>query len=373
MFAYVNIIPYDQIQALNLVHYPDWLSEDVLLPIKQRTVCMLRYNNIPYTKIQELLGISSPNTISSIIRLAAGSRPWNEGKQGGHVSILSPVIIQKLKNEIAWKRKGLNCMKTFEARQFIIEHIEEVKVRGRIRLKQWNSEKLIDEFNREFDNFELTDSIFETVCKNCGIYVLTADKLELLRRKCCNAPTIHNFFSTITSVLQNADPKYLYNADETGLSARRSFKVLTDDKNIHVTIQELEGQHISAMCAYSASGTKLPLFFILPKRVTYPEDLRDVDDLFSATSENGWITSHLWDIWCIIFVSHVSVKRAYGFLDPSKPIILFVDGHLSRLSPFGMRLLVKFNIICIVFPSHSSHILQPFDVTFENGLFKSPC
>ena len=362
MFAYVGLIPLEEIRALNLQPYPHWLPEENILPLKQKAVCMLRYNNVPYTKISELLGISSPNTITRIIRLTAGSRIWVEGQQGGHNALVSQVIINKLKNQIVWKRKGLNCMKSFEARQIIAEEIEETRKRGKIRLREWHAEKLVDEFESEFEEFEVTDSIFDTICQKCGVYLLTADKLELLRRKCCNFPAIENYFNTISNVILGVEKKYLFNADETGLAAKRSFKVLTDDKNIHVTIQDYEGQHITCMCCFSAAGDKMDPFFIIPKKVNFPEELNDQDNMYLSTSENGWMTSHLWDIWCIAFVSFISTKRAHSYLDPSKPVILFVDGHLSRLSPFGMRLLVRFNIICIVYPSHSSHVLQPFDI-----------
>lgn len=341
--------------------YPNWLIEECQLNEIQKAVCTLRYNNIKYSTIQALLGISSPNTISSIIRLTAGSRIWT-GAQGGRISLISTVLIQRMINKINWKRRGLNCLKTFEAKQFILEELEDARRRGIERLHEWKAENLIAPFEEEFNSFDLTNSVFSTICSRCGIFVLSADNLELLRRRCCNHPAIDRYFNTITNLLIGIEPKYKFNADETGLAGKRTFKVLTDDRQIHVTVQDMNSSHISCMCCYSASGSKMDPFFIFPKRQSTMHELDDIDEIFVATSQNGWMTCHLWSIWCIGFISFISIKRERGQLDPKLPVFLFVDGHLSRLDPFGMRALSRFNIICIVFPAHSSHVLQPFDV-----------
>ena len=349
------------IQSLPHLDEYNWLLEESELSQIQKAVCTLRYNNIPYSTIQLLLGITSPNTIVSIIRLTAGSRKWS-GQQGGRISLVSDVIIKRMKNKIEWRRRGLNCLKTFEAKQFILEEMQETYKRGIQRLHEWKATQLINQFEAEFSAFELTDSVFSNICTRCNIVVLSPDKLELFRRQCCNHPAIDCFFNTITNVLIGVEPKYKFNADETGLAGKRTFKVLTDDRRIHVTMQDIAGTHISCMCCYSASGSKMKPFFIFPKRKTEMKELEDIDEIFISSSESGWMTTHLWDAWCIAFISHISIKREMGELDPSLPVFLFVDGHLSRLSPFGMRALSRFHIICIVFPAHTSHVLQPFDI-----------
>ena len=62
------------------------------------------------------------------------------------------------------------------------------------------------------------------------------------------------------------------------------------------------------------------------------------------------------------------MKRDARQLQRDKPVILFVDGHMSRLDPFGMRILMQYNIICIVFPSNCSHVIQPFNVCIRSPL-----
>ena len=329
---------------------------------KQKLVCNLIANNFTWNEVSVIAKISSPNTISTIIRLSALSIPFVEGRQGGSYSVFSETVVRSLSNKVAYRRKGLNCLKTHEAKQLILEEIEEIRQRGLKRLNEWGSERLIPKFISDIEEAVLTDDIFRELCQRSNIFILSDENLELIRRKCCNFPAIERFYSVITDIVVNMEPKYKFNADETCLSSKRIFSILTDDKMLRVTVNEQERSHISCMLCYSEEGTKLKPMFIFPKRESPFEELEDIPDILIGTSAKGWMTGHLWDIWCIYFVSHITLKRLSNDLDPFKPVVLFVDGHLSRLSPFGMRLLAQYNIICIVFPSHSSHILQPFDV-----------
>ena len=47
---------------------------------------------------------------------------------------------------------------------------------------------------------------------------------------------------------------------------------------------------------------------------------------------------------------------------------MILDGHSSRMSTFGTRILLKYNIYCLVLPSHCTHVLQPFDVSIASPL-----
>ena len=41
---------------------------------------------------------------------------------------------------------------------------------------------------------------------------------------------------------------------------------------------------------------------------------------------------------------------------------MFVDGHVSRENPQTLEKFLKNNVIVVCFPSHTTHVLQPFDV-----------
>ena len=137
---------------------------------------------------------------------------------------------------------------------------------------------------------------------------------------------------------------------------------------MNVMPQAREMQHISAMCCYSAAGDKVPILFIFPQRQSDFPEISEIFGIYYSTSTNGWMTANLFAIWCIIFVAHIQQHRANRFLDPTKEVYLFIDGHPSRFSPFGMRFLHLFNIRCFIFPAHCTHVLQPFDVGVASPL-----
>lgn len=349
--------------------YPSFLIEETsLLNKMQMAICILRYNNVSFRNIAKLFGISSHNTIGVAIKRTAMSILWIPHHEGGSTSIISPVLINRLKNQITWRRKGLNCMKTIEAKSFILDELSDFKKRAIQRLYDWNDASYINEVQVIFDNFILTDDIFSDICAKTNIFIMKGINLELLRRKCCNQIVIDKYFDDMQTILQDIDNPYVYNADETGLASKKVYQILTDNKQYNITTSDITQQHISAMLCYSASGDKMPPFYIFPKRESSFVELEDITGIYLATSKTGWMTTYLWDTWCTLFVSHITIRRESNQLNRTKAVILIVDGHLSRMSPFGVRLLYKFNIKCFILPAHCTHVLQPFDVSVASSL-----
>ena len=54
--------------------------------------------------------------------------------------------------------------------------------------------------------------------------------------------------------------------------------------------------------------------------------------------------------------------------DQEKPVILFLDGHGSRINYEASSILRTHNIIAITFRSHTTHLCQPFDVVIASPL-----
>ena len=100
--------------------------------------------------------------------------------------------------------------------------------------------------------------------------------------------------------------------------------------------------------------------------------VNDQDPDYYACLSTGWMSVHLFDVWTIIFVSHIQNKRLFmNEKDRKLPHVLFLDGHSSRTSPFALRLFNKYNILVVIFPAHTSHILQPFDVSIAASIKNS--
>lgn len=74
-------------------------------------------------------------------------------------------------------------------------------------------------------------------------------------------------------------------------------------------------------------------------------------------------------IWCLLFVCEISVYRlSLPENLRHETILLILDGHKSRGNYYAAKLLSKFNILLLILPGHTSHILQPFDVGIGSPL-----
>ena len=78
-----------------------------------------------------------------------------------------------------------------------------------------------------------------------------------------------------------------------------------------------------------------------------------------AVSENGWTDDILGLTWLKeVFEKH-SVYRTRGVYR-----LLILDGHGSHLTPEFDLFCAEHSIITLCMPPHSSHLLQPCDVSF---------
>ena len=151
--------------------YPDFMDiEKTYLNNKQMASAFLRYNNISYRQISQLLNISCTATIQRVVILTAYSITWVPNRQGGSYLLISHLLIKMLSDEIKTKRKGLNCMKTFEVRDFIMDELHNIYNMGTKRMNDWHALGLMDKFTEMYYNFTLTDSILSNICKKANIF-----------------------------------------------------------------------------------------------------------------------------------------------------------------------------------------------------------
>ncbi|XP_012944901.1 uncharacterized protein LOC106013512 [Aplysia californica] len=95
------------------------------------------------------------------------------------------------------------------------------------------------------------------------------------------------------------------------------------------------------------------------KRFTY-DPLEGFEEAHMATSGNVWIDSEIFARWM-----ESAFCPAVAHLQ--KPVILFADGHSTHLTLEIHEICRSHGIILYQLPSHSSHIIQPLDLTsFKN-------
>ena len=238
LFYYLIMWPIGQLQVddpqlqqrlKNLKTFSFTIGETLELSIHQRFIAVLRYNKFSYNEIGKVTGISSHNTIAAVLQYTACGVPYRF-EAGGSYTIFSRTLRQEISNIVTLRRKALNCMKTHEAKNLILENVEDIRKKAIQRLISWGCEGLIERTINFIDSCELTQDVFRNFCDKYGILILTPEKFELVRRKCCNHVVIDKFYSITSDLVAHYDPAYKFNADETGLASKRIFRILTDEK-----------------------------------------------------------------------------------------------------------------------------------------------
>lgn len=73
---------------------------------------------------------------------------------------------------------------------------------------------------------------------------------------------------------------------------------------------------------------------------------------------SGWIQSDIFTKWLLLFISHVKPTE-------EDPVLLVFDGHFTHTRNIDVINIARDNHVVIVcLPPHSSHKMQPLDVSF---------
>lgn len=203
--------------------------------------------------------------------------------------------------------------------------------------------------------------------RNPTVSVRTPQATSLNRILGFNYTEVKLFYSNLTTVMDKYkfDGSRIYNYDETGISTvQKPGKILAPKgvKQLGFATSWERGKNITVCCAMSASGAYVPPMFIYPRLRMNPVlgNGGPVNAIYHC-SKSGWITEELFPIWLGHFIS---------FAKPTKesPVLLIMDNHTTHTTLAAYNICKDNNIIVVTLPPHSSHRLQPLDVTFYSSL-----
>lgn len=108
----------------------------------------------------------------------------------------------------------------------------------------------------------------------------------------------------------------------------------------------------------SASGVSLPPFFVFPGKRMNPDLLVGKSPGASGVvSETGWSNQAVFrEYLASYFLKHIPGRDG-------QKVLLIVDGHKSHISVGISEGALEKGIVLFILPPHSSHILQPMDVS----------
>ena len=195
----------------------------------------------------------------------------------------------------------------------------------------------------------------------------TADNMERSRASALTKEVVDGYFETLKCTLEENDlvnePRQLFNCNETFLPLNMSCeKVITRKNTTHVYAQSRgTSEHITPLCGASAAGVALPPMIIFSK--SFPGGVYKFygpDNAVYGKSESGWIDSELFMLW---------MKKVFlRYCGSQRPVLLFVVGHASHIEIDVIDLARENQIILFCLPPHTTHALQPLDVSVFKSL-----
>jgi hypothetical protein len=173
----------------------------------------------------------------------------------------------------------------------------------------------------------------------------------------------------------NITAENLYNWDEKGflLGLARTLKrimTLNAYKKGLIMGASHDGsrEFLSLLACICADGTKLPPLLIYQGdshdlQDSWVQDFNEGDQAYFATTANGWSCDQLGLEW-LQKVFHLQTKSKAG----NRRWLLIVDGHSSHVNLKFIEWADQHRIILLILPPHSTHRLQPLDVSLFSPL-----
>ncbi|CAG7730882.1 unnamed protein product [Allacma fusca] len=132
-------------------------------------------------------------------------------------------------------------------------------------------------------------------------------------------------------------------------------------RSVPVLVSVERGQLVTFTCAANVQGRFIPPIFVLPKNSRYVGTTSaPIGSLFFKTSKE-WSTTDAFCRW----LKHFRTQAAENC---RTPILLILDNHSSHISYLAVKYCMENNIELLTLPPHTTHKLQPLDVSFFSPL-----
>jgi hypothetical protein len=199
-------------------------------------------------------------------------------------------------------------------------------------------------------------------------------KYDYQRAKCEDPNVIRGWFELIKHTIakyaiQESD---IYNFDETGfmMGVISTGMVVTssDGRKQAKKTQPGNREWVTVIQAVSSVGYAVPPFLVMAGKNHLESWYDEVDfppQWRAGVTSNGWTTNEMGMEW---------VRHFEEFTVPRKVVVyrlLVLDGHESHHSVEFEEYCKERNIITLCMPPHSSHLLQPLDVSCFSPLKKA--
>jgi len=202
---------------------------------------------------------------------------------------------------------------------------------------------------------------------------------DLRRKRADNWFMISRYFNKLEEKFK--EHKYeiqnVYNMDEKGFligvlnKTKRIFtRSWKEQGKLKGAAQDGNRTWVTLLACVCADGTSLPPTLIYPSESgevldTWLDDYDPADGAYITASPTGWTNNEIAQLWLMrLFERHTKQKARQG----RDPRLLIVDGHSSHLNMDFLSWCESHNIHLFAFPPHTTHRLQPLDVSLFSPL-----
>lgn len=163
------------------------------------------------------------------------------------------------------------------------------------------------------------------------------------------------------------DPSRIFNCDESAFFfCPKGQAVLTrkGSKSVYCRSGNDDKECLTLLLGASADGKLMPTLALFPYKRLPGNILAKYPKNWSiGRSDNGWMTSeNFFEYIANVFNPFLEKEKI------QKPVVLFLDGHVSHLSFHLCKFCKDNGIILIALLPSSTHVLQPMDVAIFHSL-----
>ena len=195
-----------------------------------------------------------------------------------------------------------------------------------------------------------------------------ARNIDSVRVNGATTPIIKSWFQTLLiPAITRIKPENLYNMDESGIMEGVGANGLVVGSSERRSIQKKQpGSRAwtSFIECISASGNALPSLVIFKGKSVqqqwFPKDLQPYKGWEFTATDNARTS----DATAIEWLQKIFLPRTSTF----EPRLLILDGHGSHETTEFMYLCYQHNIHLLFLPLHTSHVLQPLDLSVFSSL-----
>lgn len=191
-------------------------------------------------------------------------------------------------------------------------------------------------------------------------------KYDYQRAQCENPDIIKNWFNLVKNTIEKYDiqEQDVYNFDESGfqMGVTSTAKVVTGAQHASSKVNSLQPgnrEWVTIIECINATGWAPPPMVIFAGKVHQSTWYRELPrDWSIGLSNNGWTNNELGMTRLKDVFEKNTRQRAGG-----RCRLLILDGHGSHVTPEFDHFCRQNHIVPLYMPAHSSHLLQPLDVT----------